>query len=200
MATQKGTAARGSKPGKKEEELLSAIATNDEANVAALLLDDGVSPNFVVGSGLSPLVAAAENGYTATVRLLLSHGALPNVELTNGNYPLRAAILSGDGECVRALLEHGADVNHCRLRLASDRVVGAGRPALPLLPLLRSGGRGGASACSSLCRVSVSFCFRLVISRSMKAMSPRVLDLHPELWIFVGLAAVAAGFWLILFS
>ncbi len=93
---------------------MKAVLANDEAGLSAML-GLGVQPNCSASdTGITPAVAAAENGFPSILRQLLKAGADPNLEISNGNYPLRAAILSGDGECCRILLEHGADVNHCR--------------------------------------------------------------------------------------
>ena len=115
MASAK--AVRVPKSSSQEDELMKAILANDEASVAALL-GLGVKPNYMSSdTGITPAVAAAENGFATILKHLLKSGAEVNTELSNGNYPLRAAILSGDGDCCRLLIEHGADVNHCRCAL-----------------------------------------------------------------------------------
>ena len=98
----------------RAEELIEAVRKNDEATVTSLLALGG-NPNCMA-NGLTPLVAACENGLVSLCRVLLEAHADPNLVPPSGNYPLRAAIVSGDGECILCMVKSGADVNLETLR------------------------------------------------------------------------------------
>ena len=50
-------------------------AAEKDAEAVRLLLDAGADPNTAVGSGQTPLIAAAQAGNVETIRLLLAHKA-----------------------------------------------------------------------------------------------------------------------------
>ena len=61
-------------------------------------------------NGLTPLMAASQNGHTETVSLLLQHGTNVNMQENNGLSSLIAS-QNGHTETVSLLLKHGANVN-----------------------------------------------------------------------------------------
>lgn len=65
-------------------------------------------------SGITPLMAAAENGHAHVVQALLRVVAAPHVDVrekTEGYTALHLACREGHRECVRALIQAGAKVN-----------------------------------------------------------------------------------------
>lgn len=61
------------------ESLLTEAAELGRVGAIAALLDAGVSPNLINGSGGTPLIAAASNGHFDAARLLLDAGADPDI-------------------------------------------------------------------------------------------------------------------------
>jgi ankyrin repeat protein len=61
--------------------------------------------------GASPLILAAENGYTEVVKVLLAKGAKLERATINGYTSITLASQNGHTDVVILLLEHGADVN-----------------------------------------------------------------------------------------
>lgn len=74
--------------------LLLGVADDAHLPMLAFLLDAGLNPNAVSGSGDYPLNGAAGSGDVAAVGLLLKHGANPNNDVANlvGTTPLIGAV------------------------------------------------------------------------------------------------------------
>ncbi|GLC47385.1 hypothetical protein PLESTB_001360300 [Pleodorina starrii] len=176
---------RAPKQGSSEDDLMKAILENDETSVTALL-GLGVQLNCSSSdTGLTPAVAAAENGYAPILRHLMNNGADPNMELSNGNYPLRAAILAGDGECCRILLEHGADVNHCSSRGTPLMAAAASGDCESLTLLLDSGAaldaeaKDGLTALATAVRDNQKEAVRLLLRRGASPTKPNKDGVSP---------------------
>ncbi len=94
--------------------LMDAISANDISAVKRLL-DSGVSPDSVFGSGegwgQSALSLAAANGDIDIVRLLVSRGADVNAPDPWGGTPIIGASISGYSDNVEFLIANGADVD-----------------------------------------------------------------------------------------
>ncbi|KAL4919526.1 ankyrin repeat-containing domain protein [Aspergillus aurantiobrunneus] len=87
----------------------------DQWETAKLLIDLGARPDYDPASdGWTPLIGAADSGYTQTVRILLENGANPNLcGPGEQDTSLWFAVMRAKSvECVRALLEYDADPNH----------------------------------------------------------------------------------------
>lgn len=94
----------------KEKELFRAVA-NGDSQMAARLLDAGVSPNATSGAGWTPLMWAAIDGRFAIAQRLLSSHALVDAKNNHGMTPLMYAAWNGHSALLRLLLEHGAQVH-----------------------------------------------------------------------------------------
>ncbi|GIL87521.1 hypothetical protein Vretimale_1594 [Volvox reticuliferus] len=176
---------RAAKPSSQEDELMKAILANDETSVLALL-GLGVQPNVPSSeTGITPAVAAAENGFASILKHLLKNGADPNLELTNGNYPLRGAILSGDGDSCRVLLEHGADVNHCSTRGTPLMAAAATGDCESLTLLLDAGAsiateaKDGLTALAAAVRDNQKEAVRLLLRRGASPTKPNKDGVSP---------------------
>ncbi len=115
---------------------LTEAARQHDAESCSSLLALGVDMNACDSSGVSPLIAASEQGATAIVKFLLvsrasgaygkraepcctqwtplclqGNGAKANLVSSSGNTALRAAILGGENECVQILLGKDASVH-----------------------------------------------------------------------------------------
>ncbi|GFT45476.1 ankyrin repeat domain-containing protein 29 [Nephila pilipes] len=90
------------------------------ATVVKRLVDSGADVNLTRDDGCSPLLKAAEKGFTEIVRFLLSKGA-HHGQMRNGETPLHVAAYCGRIMVLKALVEHGVDIN---------LMDGRGRPAL----------------------------------------------------------------------
>lgn len=91
--------------------LMTAVKRNDLAKVRELI-QQGVNVSEMDGSGDSPLIMAAYEGYTEIVRALLEAGADvgaldPGMKAT----ALHAAAYAGRTEAARLLIQHHIDVN-----------------------------------------------------------------------------------------
>ncbi|GBN01116.1 Ankyrin repeat domain-containing protein 29 [Araneus ventricosus] len=74
------------------------------------LVEWGADVNLTRDDGCSPLLKAAQKGFSNIVKFLLSKGAHHGV-LRNGETPLHAAAYYGHINVLKALVEAGADVN-----------------------------------------------------------------------------------------
>ena len=63
------------------------------------------------GSGFTPLLAAASNGYDAVLAVLLDNGANINQANNAGWFPLHLAVAMSHETVVAVLIDRGADVN-----------------------------------------------------------------------------------------
>lgn len=84
-------------------------------DVIQLLLRHGAEINSRTGSklGISPLMLASMNGFTAAVRVLLEHGSDINAQIeTNRNTALTLACFQGQNEVVELLVERKANIEH----------------------------------------------------------------------------------------
>lgn len=90
---------------------LVAAAFLGDADAAAALLGEGVSPNARNRTGRGALHRAAEAGALETLDLLLGAGADPDAPDGNGMTPLMAAAFGGSFAAGSRLLAAGAAVN-----------------------------------------------------------------------------------------
>src|SRR5215813_7183221 len=91
-----------------QDRLYSAIRANDLRQIKTLL-DEGVSANAEGPDGITPLMAAAENGSLDAMKMLIDRRADVNAKNTYGSAALMWSVT--DPKKVRLLLDHGADVN-----------------------------------------------------------------------------------------
>ena len=87
-------------------------AMNNDAELAQLLLyaSANVRATTRIG-GYTPLLLAAERGYSEVMEPLISGGADVNAKTSNGTTPLMFAAASGSTSAVKTLLDRGADAN-----------------------------------------------------------------------------------------
>jgi ankyrin repeat protein len=90
--------------------LANAVA-NNRADEVAFILRRGDNPNFVDGTGRTPLGYAAFNGNAAIVTLLLDGGARADYRDSFGSTALHWAAQTGRIEVVRMLLKANAPVD-----------------------------------------------------------------------------------------
>ena len=105
------TAAEAEPADRSPEGRLVAAAFLGDADAAATLLGEGVSPNARNRKGRGALHRAAEAGAPETLDLLLGAGADPNAPDGNGMTPLMAAAFGGSFAAGSRLLAAGAAVN-----------------------------------------------------------------------------------------
>ncbi len=87
-------------------------ALTDQAAVAGLLIDRGMSVDARDGAGRTPLMVAAAFDSLSVAQLLLARGADPVARDTaNGNTPLDFAAVAGQVEVARLLLANGGSVD-----------------------------------------------------------------------------------------
>jgi uncharacterized protein len=87
-------------------------AMNDEAELAALLLQAGANANPTTRIGAyTPLLLAARSGNARVIEWLLKGGADVNAKTANGTTALMFAAASGDVSAVTSLIAHGAELN-----------------------------------------------------------------------------------------
>ena len=67
-----------------------------------------------LGTGITPLYMASQEGYTKVVELLLNNEANPNLSRESGETPLFIASQNGHKEIVELLLSEGADPSKAR--------------------------------------------------------------------------------------
>src|SRR5262249_16425615 len=91
-----------------QDRLYSAIRANDLHQIKALL-EEGVSANAEGPDGITPLMAAAENGSLDAMKMLIDRRAEVNAKNTYGSTALMWSLT--DPKKVRLLLHHAADVN-----------------------------------------------------------------------------------------
>ena len=103
-----GVACIATGAGESEDNLYSAIRSNDLRQMKALL-NQGINVNEAGPEGVTPLMAAAEIGSPDAMKLLLDRGADPNAQNTAGSTALMWSV--ADPRKVRLLLDHGADVH-----------------------------------------------------------------------------------------
>ena len=89
----------------------AALRAASAGNVSALekALAAGADPNARGRRGWTPLIYAANKGYTLLVPPLLEAGANPNLRAADGATPLFVAALHGHLEIIAALIKAGAD-------------------------------------------------------------------------------------------
>jgi uncharacterized protein len=85
--------------------------SNDDAEMAELLVRSRANVNATNRYGVPPLSTACTNGNVALVRLLLDAGADANASLPGGETVLMTAARVGSLEAVKALLARGANPN-----------------------------------------------------------------------------------------
>lgn len=72
-------------------------------------------------NGQTPLMYAAEEGFTDICRFLISKGALVNAVSLSGSTPLNLAALKGHADVTSLLINHGANVDFSIARLDAKR-------------------------------------------------------------------------------
>ncbi len=92
-----------------ERSLLRAVEAGNR-EIAALLLDAGISPDAQNVGKQTALLTAAINGDEAMARLLLKRGATVNKANNLGRSPLSAAAWNGHTALTAILLEGGAEI------------------------------------------------------------------------------------------
>lgn len=96
---------------KIDEALVIAAADGCKDTVEALIYKGADIESYAL-DGLTPLMAAAQNGHLTVVQLLIEKGAKPNA-IPDGNCctPLSFAASYGQLETVKYLLAHGGRLN-----------------------------------------------------------------------------------------
>ncbi|KAI1324593.1 ankyrin repeat-containing domain protein [Xylariaceae sp. FL0255] len=105
---------RGVSPSTDEQlsPMNEAIRRHD-MEIVRLLLLFGADPNTVDTHGVTPLLAALEEGFLDAASILLKYGADTNLPpAPDRNTPFIASILKQDSNFVRLFLMYGADVNY----------------------------------------------------------------------------------------
>ena len=99
------------------------------------LAQKGANPNIRNKAGVTPLMLAAQLGYTEGVAALIAAGARVDVANDAGETPLMLAVHSRDAGMMRTLLEAGADPdkNDNSGRSARDYAQFEGRTVLDVL-------------------------------------------------------------------
>lgn len=93
------------------EDMMQAIAIDDEKTVAALLRR-GMDVDSVSPKGEPLLTMAVREGKPAVIRTILAHRPKLNARNANGETALMLAAIRGQTDTVRALLDAGAAVSH----------------------------------------------------------------------------------------
>ncbi len=92
--------------------LIIASDNNFKKIVEVLVVSKDIDVNLKCNPGCcSPLVNAAEHGYTDIIKLLLANKADVNAPVKNGDTALIRAVINGQLEAVKLLVENKADVN-----------------------------------------------------------------------------------------
>ena len=79
----------------------------NDSEAVRLLLEAGADPNEIVGSGLTPLIGAAQAGNVDTIKLLLAHGARIDGEGRAHHTPLYYALRRKRPEVIALLRQAG---------------------------------------------------------------------------------------------
>jgi ankyrin repeat protein len=91
--------------------LLHAAADGGQEDIAAFLMDKGISPNAVSDDGFTPLHNCALHGDSATAELLIKKGSEVFARDNNQMTPLHLCGLNNNVGVAKVLVAHGADVN-----------------------------------------------------------------------------------------
>ena len=92
--------------------ILAQGRTETDLAWIAFLLGNGARPDLQNRDGETPLMIAAQGGWTAAVERLLARGANVNLPNGRGETPLIQAVHRRDIAMVRLLVAHGADPDH----------------------------------------------------------------------------------------
>ncbi|KAJ5376865.1 hypothetical protein N7509_013751 [Penicillium cosmopolitanum] len=84
---------------------LPEAASQNRIDTVRSLLDEGVDPNEIDGTGYTALHHAADQGYWDIARLLLERKASPVVKNASDSVPLHLAVKGGHKQLTRLLLE-----------------------------------------------------------------------------------------------
>lgn len=101
---------------RKLGEILQFEVDSGHTDRVRLILDQGVSPNFTNGAGITPLMYAVQRNYYEIAQMLLEAGADPDVLPDNGFAALHTATVIGSDSLVILLIKHNADVNITNFR------------------------------------------------------------------------------------
>lgn len=82
----------------------------NDFTTASFLLERGARKD-IVGSGISPLICAAQRDNSPLVKFLLDHGANINVQSRHGRTALMTAACEPSPNALRLLLKRGADIH-----------------------------------------------------------------------------------------
>ncbi|KAH6880835.1 ankyrin repeat-containing domain protein [Thelonectria olida] len=116
----------GSSPWKKGRggdipTVLHVVAFAGMSELAAELMQQGVSISSVDGQGRVPIHWAAENGHAKVASLLIQHGCDPDTADKNGLKPLHLAAKKNHASVVTVLLKAGVEPRTVRKMMAPGR-------------------------------------------------------------------------------
>lgn len=103
-----------------EEALCEAACTNDLSKARRILMER-VDPNWINGSGLSPLHIASKYGNFEIVKLLVCNKAMVDLENAIGVTPLHLAAKNNRLRCAQLLLLSGAAASKPTRSLCTPR-------------------------------------------------------------------------------
>lgn len=103
------------------ESSITFAASEDNASIVGLLLEEGASPDARNYRGETPLIKAARNPTTDVLDLLIKHGADVNLPSAEGYTPLMMASIYGNVAASRVLLNSSANANVERKAVADVR-------------------------------------------------------------------------------
>ncbi len=93
------------------EGALHILVRGRDLNWLNFMLAHGARPDLQSNDGATPLLLAAQIGWTSGAERLLARRANPNLANRNGETPLMFAVRRFDLAMVRLLLQHRADPN-----------------------------------------------------------------------------------------
>jgi ankyrin repeat protein len=109
LMTQPGSTLVNQRDYDSGETALLIVTRRRDSGWMQLLLNRGAAVDTKGRDGMTPLIAAAELGFTDGVQLLLARKANPNLANSQGETALIKAVQKRDTNSVRALLAAGAN-------------------------------------------------------------------------------------------
>lgn len=109
LMTQPGSTLVNMRDYDSGETALLIVTRRRDSGWMSLLMNRGASVDTKGRDGVTPLIAAAELGFTDGVQLLLARKANPNLANNQGETALIKAVQKRDANSVRALLAAGAN-------------------------------------------------------------------------------------------